>query len=905
MKIIVNAHKCEIDKTPVNEKEINITKCEFEFAEEITSDFVKEAYFTLGKGETYKQIIVDNECDIPGEVLEKKGDVTIGVVAYLVENNTTIKRYNPSPAYFNTWEGSLRNAENSQPITPSEMEQYEQALQDGLSEVNQKLVDIDEAIEDVNEAITETNNLNLDVSKSGKVATVTLTKKDASKKVVTLSDGTSLMFNWDGTKLGIKTDEDAEYTYVDLQGIQGVPGPKGDAFQIKKTYTSVAEMNADFNNMQLGDYVMIATTVEVEDNAKLYTRGEEQWIFISDFSGATGIRGETGLTPNIQIGTVVSGETPNVTRTGTNENPILNFTLVKGDKGDVGSTGPTGATGNGIASINKTSSEGLVDTYTITYTDGTTSTFQITNGEDGETPLSEFNALKEDVEDLRDNQITLPAEGTNIHVEDAAKARLYEFGLNKESTQDNIAYVDVGEWEQGTINSNGENQESSKAVRTKDYIKVHPNVLYNISRSIYNSYMGFRFYDINNNYLGNHGTTGMVETNRPENRMVANDSNMTMTILNSNVAYLRMFYNSNNLSTIYTISTEDTPSPDYPQEVKTVKGYSNLFDKDSSNYFNTYIGSVSHAISTVESEEYRTIYIPIEGGKKYTITKKYGGSLALGTSIELPYKGLALNDYAAPSNKLKYTINTSSSANYLIVYIYSNIDYENNLPVDDVMNTLLITEGTEEKPYVPYGNNYIAVNVSDGTNTNSIPLPLNENEIAGIGNYLDEYIVDKSGHCWLNKLVDKVVLDGSEEGWFVDNSETANYSYRLRLPGNVIAQMGLSNNFIRTNITNSNTSEGFDIRNATTNKEIRIRYGIEETIENFKEWLSTHNTTVYYVLNQATNEPITDTTLINQLDLLEKAYAYQNQTNISQSNNEKPFVIDAETVRDLSNIFDI
>lgn len=64
----------------------------------------------------------------------------------------------------------------------------------------------------------------------------------------------------------------------------------GEPFTIKKTYSSVAEMNADFNNMQLGDYVMIASTVEVEDNAKLYTRGESQWIFITDFSGATGIR---------------------------------------------------------------------------------------------------------------------------------------------------------------------------------------------------------------------------------------------------------------------------------------------------------------------------------------------------------------------------------------------------------------------------------------------------------------------------------------------------------------------------------------------------------------------------------------------------------------------------------------
>lgn len=42
-----------------------------------------------------------------------------------------------------------------------------------------------------------------------------------------------------------------------------------------------------------------------------------------------------------------------------------------------------GDTGNGIASITKTSTAGLIDTYTITYTDTTTETFTVTNGEDG------------------------------------------------------------------------------------------------------------------------------------------------------------------------------------------------------------------------------------------------------------------------------------------------------------------------------------------------------------------------------------------------------------------------------------------------------------------------------------------------------------------------------------------
>ena len=41
--------------------------------------------------------------------------------------------------------------------------------------------------------------------------------------------------------------------------------------------------------------------------------------------------------------------------------------------------------GRGIVSITKTATSGLVDTYTITYNDGNTETFDVTNGQDGTT----------------------------------------------------------------------------------------------------------------------------------------------------------------------------------------------------------------------------------------------------------------------------------------------------------------------------------------------------------------------------------------------------------------------------------------------------------------------------------------------------------------------------------------
>lgn len=53
-------------------------------------------------------------------------------------------------------------------------------------------------------------------------------------------------------------------------------------------------MQADFDNMEVGDYAMIANSVEIEDNAKLYYKTETEWVFITDFSGATGIQGEQG-----------------------------------------------------------------------------------------------------------------------------------------------------------------------------------------------------------------------------------------------------------------------------------------------------------------------------------------------------------------------------------------------------------------------------------------------------------------------------------------------------------------------------------------------------------------------------------------------------------------------------------
>lgn len=78
------------------------------------------------------------------------------------------------------------------------------------------------------------------------------------------------------------------------------------------------------------------------------------------------------------------------------DNTTINAGLVQGSGSGGGGTGPAGV---GIQSIAKTSTNGLVDTYTITLTDGNTSTFTVTNGATGpmgpQGPSATFTATVE------------------------------------------------------------------------------------------------------------------------------------------------------------------------------------------------------------------------------------------------------------------------------------------------------------------------------------------------------------------------------------------------------------------------------------------------------------------------------------------------------------------------------
>ena len=102
------------------------------------------------------------------------------------------------------------------------------------------------------------------------------------------------------------------------------------------------------------------------------------WIGDTDTGvDANGIKGDTGngiasITTKKENGVI----TVTITFADPEKEPVV-FTISDGE------TGATGADGVGIAKIEKTATNGNVDTYTITLTNGKTYTFTVTNGKDG------------------------------------------------------------------------------------------------------------------------------------------------------------------------------------------------------------------------------------------------------------------------------------------------------------------------------------------------------------------------------------------------------------------------------------------------------------------------------------------------------------------------------------------
>ena len=192
--------------------------------------------------------------------------------------------------------------------------------------------------------------------------------------------------------------------------------------------------------------------------------------------GIQGEKGDDGRTPTITISEdgywVIDG--------------VKSTVLAKGEKGEEGQKGKDGVS---IQNIEKTSTSGSVDTYTITYSDGSTSTFKVTNGVDGNQGIQ-----GEKGDDGRTPTITISEDG--YWVIDGVKSTTLAQGVKGDTGEKG----DSGEPGTKWIYDQGNPIDLGKTSNTGDfYFDTNNGNVFTYTNSTWNYVTNFRYKIDHNN----------------------------------------------------------------------------------------------------------------------------------------------------------------------------------------------------------------------------------------------------------------------------------------------------------------------------------------------------------------------------------------------------------------------
>ena len=317
-----------------------------------------------------------------------------------------------------------------------------------------------------------------------------------------------------------------------------------------------------------------------------------------------------------------------------------------------------------------------------------------------------------------------------------------------------------------------------------------------------------------------------------------------------------------------------SPNPSYPQDIHNVSGNNtisvvgkNLYDKDNANVINGYIQGSTGKINGNSSD--KSIYIPCLPNTTYTIQREKlntGNRLRIGSSSVLPEVDVVLDDYVystAIDGYENYTYTTTNNAKYLVVYFYTNTS---PYTFSELSGTLQIEYGSTSTTYEAY-------------QSQTYPINLGSIELCKIGDYQDSFVYENDK--WYKRAnVGKIVLD-ENSNW---SSQTGYYQCTTNLGG--VGGIGICNYYSYGGTSTPNTFW-------TTANAFRTNDSTD-TLANYKNWLSTHNLILYQPLATPTNTEITDTTLIEQLNAIIEAQTYTGTTNILQTNNDLPFILDID-----------
>lgn len=325
-----------------------------------------------------------------------------------------------------------------------------------------------------------------------------------------------------------------------------------------------------------------------------------------------------------------------------------------------------------------------------------------------------------------------------------------------------------------------------------------------------------------------------------------------------------------------------SPNPDYPQDIQVVSGdqtvkvtgknLAKIDDLTATSYglaytFNSSGTIVVNNTSTATSTASANTDYPIAliAGQTYTLSLN---NPVKNSDVMLRFQreaGGVLSGAGASSVNRVFTFTAENTENVRL-----QVRVTSGVTLNNFTMTPQLELGSTATSYEPY-------------QSQTYPLTLGNLELAKIGTYQD--YIWKDGSDWkVHKAVGKVVLNGTET-WTQTSNGRAFYTTQA---GVVIVEQTvippIIGNYYTTNTYRNVAGSGdcgYGIATHTSSARISIRNKDITTAADFKTWLGTHNTTVYYALATPTDTVITDETLIEQLEDLWRANGYNGQTNIT------------------------
>ena len=374
----------------------------------------------------------------------------------------------------------------------------------------------------------------------------------------------------------------------------------------------------------------------------------------------------------------------------------------------------------------------------------------------------------------------------------------------------------------------------------------------------------------------------------------------------SNVTRLRLKHNgsSNDLEIAYVEKSSLTANTSYTLSFNLISNNPTTVNGLIISNIQLEKGSTATTYEPYTRQSY-PLYLPVENLlPKATTSTLYGVTFTVaddgtittsGTATAIIYYPVAI-DLSLPSDT--YTLSGSpkgASNNTMFIYTTPNYhsDYGEPRTFTDTVDKVYIyvasgqnMDGKVFKPQIEKGSK-----ANHYTPYGTTPIELN-----GIGTYSD-YIYKNGGKWYVHKEFEKVDLGSLM--WEKQASSTLAVGYYFQTTS--VSLLASTVAWLCSSYPNTGYSGISNIISALGNGVDKIGfsaggqyfYVIDSTYTDARTFKTAVNgVELVYRKRTATNTEITDTTLINQLNNIEKAYSYNGTTNILQVSNDNGFMLE-------------